>query len=77
MLRTTQTSSGFVGHCVSFRLAFLAAVIFLMVLGCATTNPSESASEARMWLAQLERQQQGARDAGRIGYIGNEGPPCH
>jgi hypothetical protein len=48
-----------------------------MVLGCATTNPSESASEARTWLAQLERQQQGARDAGRIGYIGNEGPPCH
>jgi hypothetical protein len=77
MLKNTQTSSGFIGHYVSFRLAFLAAVIFLMVLGCATTNPSESASEARMWLAQLERQQQAALAAGRIGYIGNEGPPCH
>ena len=71
----TQTSSGFVGHYVSFRLAFLAAVIFLMVLGCAT-RPSESASEARMWRAQLERQQQVAREAGRIGYIGNAGPAC-
>jgi hypothetical protein len=75
MLRNTQTSSGFVGHYVSFRLAFLAAVIFLVVLGCAT-NPSVSTSEDRMWRAQLERQQQGAREAGRIGYIGNEGPPC-
>jgi hypothetical protein len=72
---SAQTSSGFVGHYVSFRLAFLAAVIFLVVLGCAT-NPSVSTSEDRMWRAQLERQQQGAREAGRIGYIGNEGPPC-
>jgi hypothetical protein len=28
-----------------------------------------------MWRAQKERQQQGAREAARIGYIGNEGPP--
>ena len=27
-----------------------------------------------MWREQKERQQQGAREAGRIGYIGNEGP---
>ena len=72
----TQTSSGFVGHYVSFRLAFLAVVIFLMVLGCATSNPSESASEDRIWSAQLARQQQAAREAGRIGYIGNAGPAC-
>jgi len=26
-----------------------------------------------MWRAQKQRQQQGAREAGRIGYIGNEG----
>jgi hypothetical protein len=45
-----------------------------MVLGCATNRP-ESASEARMWRAQLERQQQTAREAGRIGWIGNAGPP--
>ena len=36
---------------------------------------AESASEARMWRAQLERQQQAAREAGRIGWIGNAGPP--
>ena len=27
-----------------------------------------------MWREQKERQQQGEREAGRIGYIGNEGP---
>jgi hypothetical protein len=36
---------------------------------------AESASETRMWRAQLERQQQAAREAGRIGWIGNAGPP--
>ena len=30
-----------------------------------------------MWRAQLKRQQQGAREAGRIGYVGNEGPPAN
>jgi hypothetical protein len=44
-----------------------------MILGCAA-NSSESATEARMWREQLERQQQGARESGRIGYIGNEEP---
>jgi hypothetical protein len=58
---------------MSFRSIGLAGIISLMVLGCAT-NPYESASEARMWSAQLARQQQVVRDAGRIGYIGNEGP---
>lgn len=59
---------------MSFQSAGLAVVVCLMLLGCAT-NPSESASEARIWRAQLERQQQAAREAGRIGWIGNAGPP--
>jgi len=46
----------------------------LMVLGCATNQP-ETAEQARMWQRQLERQQQAAREAGRIGWIGNAGPP--
>ena len=29
-----------------------------------------------MWSAQLARQQQAAREVGRIGYIGNAGPAC-
>jgi hypothetical protein len=41
------------------------------------TNAPVSTSEDRMWRAQKERQQQGAREAGRIGYIGNEGPVCN
>ena len=49
------------------------ALVSLMVLGCATNSP-ESAREARRWRAQLERQQQVAREAGRIGLDGNEGP---
>jgi hypothetical protein len=44
----------------------------LMALGCAA-NPPESASEARVWRAQLERQQQAVRNSGRIGYIGYDG----
>jgi hypothetical protein len=68
-----QTSSGFVWHYVSFHLTFLASAIFLMVLGCAT-NRSVSTGEDRVWRAQLERQQQAVREAGRIGYIGYEGP---
>jgi hypothetical protein len=58
---------------VNFRFFGLAVVISLMVLGCAT-NQSETAEQARMWQRQLERQQQAARDAGRIGWIGNAGP---
>jgi hypothetical protein len=62
-----------VWYWMSFRATLLACIISLMVLGCAT-NRSASTSDARMWREQLERQQQGAREAGRIGYIGNEGP---
>jgi hypothetical protein len=40
-----------------------------MVLGCATEPPI---SEAR-WRWEKEYEQQGARDWGRIGYIGNAG----
>jgi hypothetical protein len=58
---------------MSFRSAALAGMFSLMVLGCATNQP-ESPNEARIWREQLERQQQGAREAGRIGYIGNEAP---
>ena len=58
---------------MSFWSIALAVVACLMVLGCAT-NTSESASEARTWRAQLERQQQAAREASRIGWVGNAGP---
>jgi hypothetical protein len=40
-----------------------------MVVGCAT---KPTVGEAQ-WRTQLERQQQGVREAGRIGYIGYEG----
>jgi hypothetical protein len=59
---------------VSFRRIGFAVVISLMVLGCAANQP-ETAEQARMWQRQLERQQDAARDAGRIGWIGNAGPP--
>ena len=58
---------------MSFRSTGLAGIISLMVLGCAT-NPSVSTSETPMWRAQKEYQQRLAREAGRIGYIGNAGP---
>jgi hypothetical protein len=61
-------------YAMSFHFTGLVGVVCLMVLGC-TTNPSETASEARMWRVQLERQQQAAREAGRIGWIGYAGPP--
>lgn len=61
------------GISMSFRYAVIIGITSLMVFGCAT-NASVSTSEARLWREQKERQQQGARDAGRIGYIGNEGP---
>jgi hypothetical protein len=44
--------------------------MFLMLIGYATEPPI---SEAR-WRAEKEREQQAARYAGRIGYIGNAGP---
>jgi outer membrane biogenesis lipoprotein LolB len=58
---------------MSFRFAVVVGVACFILLGCAT-NSSKSASEARMWQAQLQRQQLVAREAGRIGYIGNAGP---
>ena len=58
---------------MSFRTAGLAVAISLMILGC-STDPSTSTGDDRIWRAQLERQQQGAREAGRIGYIGYAGP---
>ena len=70
---------------MSFRSTGLAVVISLMVLGCATKQYASSAATAiqhifqdqndsRFWRAQKERQQRLARQAGRIGHIGNEGP---
>jgi Glycosyl hydrolase catalytic core len=58
---------------MNFRSIGLAVIACLMVLGCAN-NTSELASEARMWRAQLEPQQQAARKAGRSGWIGKAGP---
>ena len=58
---------------MSFRFSALAVVISAMALGCATNQP-EPAGETSRWRAQKERQQQIAREAGRIGYIGNEAP---
>ena len=68
-----------------FRSTGLAGTIALMVLGCAT-NPYASRATAaiqhvfrdqddsHLWRVQKERQQRLAREAGRIGYIGNAGP---
>ena len=35
---------------------------------------SRTEDDSRLWRAQKERQQRIAREAGRIGYIGNAGP---
>ena len=53
-------------------LALVAALASLF-LGCAPTA-RESASADRMWAAQLARQQDGARENGRIGWVGYDGP---
>jgi hypothetical protein len=59
---------------MSFRFSVPTLAICLMVVGC-VNSPPESASEARMWRAQLARQQEAVRNSqGRIGYIGYEGP---
>jgi hypothetical protein len=60
---------------MSFRLIGITAAfsISLMVVGCAT-NPSASTDELPLgWRLAKQRQQQAAREAGRIGYIGNAG----
>ena len=44
-----------------------------MVLGCANNPPISASQDARLWQEEKERQQQGVREEGRIGYIGNEG----
>jgi hypothetical protein len=44
-----------------------------MLLGC-TTSQTQSANDARIWSAQLQRRQKAVRNQGRIGYIGYEGP---
>jgi hypothetical protein len=51
----------------------LTLAISLTVFGCANSR-TDSASDARIWRAQLQRQQEVVRDQGRIGYIGYEGP---
>jgi hypothetical protein len=58
---------------MSFRLIGLTLAISLTVFGCANSR-TDSASDARIWRAQLQRQQEVVRDQGRIGYIGYEGP---
>ena len=62
-----------VWYFMSLRSAGLAAIISLMVLGCASNPPISASQDARLWQQEKERQQQGVREEGRIGYIGNEG----
>jgi hypothetical protein len=38
-------------------------------------SPVSASEDARLWREEKERQQAGAREDGRIGYVGNEGPP--
>ena len=70
---------------MSVRSAGLAVAISVMVLGYATNQYASRAAvaiervfqdqdDSRLWRGQKERQQRIAREAGRIGYIGNEGP---
>ncbi len=51
----------------------IAGIISLMFFGCAS-SPSVSKRDTSDWRVQKERQQRVAREAGRIGYIGNLGP---
>ena len=70
---------------MGIRLAGLVVALSLTLLGCATNQYVSRASlvvqhvfrdqnNDRMWQLQKERQQRIAREAGRIGYIGNAGP---
>jgi hypothetical protein len=54
---------------MSFRPTGLAVLISLLIVGCASQQYLRACGAP-----SLERQQQGLREAGRIGYIGNEGP---
>ncbi|HEY5813145.1 MAG TPA: hypothetical protein VIT23_10905 [Terrimicrobiaceae bacterium] len=59
---------------MGLRWSGIAAILLsLTVWGCATQPPSARVSEAQ-WQMAKERQQRIAREAGRIGYIGNAGP---
>jgi hypothetical protein len=58
---------------MSFRLIGPTLAIAWTLFGCASSR-TESASDGRIWAAQLQRQQEAVRDQGRIGYIGYEGP---
>jgi hypothetical protein len=58
-----------VWYSMSFPSTGLAGIISLMVLGC-STKPSVTETQ---WRAEKEYEQQGAREEGRIGYIGNAG----
>jgi hypothetical protein len=73
------------GGGMSFRSTGLAVVASLMLVGCAAKPYASRAAiaisrvfhdqnDSRLWRVQKERQQRVAREAGRIGYIGNEGP---
>ena len=57
---------------MSFRSIGLATAIPLVLFECAANRPAPQ-SNSRLWEIQKERQQQAVRDAGRIGYIGNDG----
>ena len=71
---------------MSFRSTGLSVAISLIVLGCAPTKQYaahagvvvqrifQDQNDSRLWRVQKERQQRIAREAGRIGYIGNAGP---
>jgi hypothetical protein len=74
-----------VWYLMSFRSTGLAGVLCLMLLGCATKPYASYAAvavkrvfhdqnDSQLWRVQKERQQRIAREAGRIGYIGNAGP---
>ena len=58
---------------MSFRLIGPTLAISLTLFGCANSR-TEPSSDARIWAAQLQRQQEVVRNQGRIGHIGYEGP---
>ena len=72
---SSRREADVVWYTMSVRSTGLACIISLMVLGCASNPPVSASEDARVWQEEKERQQQGDREAGRIGYIGNEGPP--
>ena len=59
---------------MGFRFTGLACAISLMIMGCTHLTTADTPKTRAMWRAQLARQQLVAREAGRIGYIGNAGP---